>query len=120
MRLVSRSTHVSFCRLQPCSLGGFARGNIRPYVTDEQNMLRNLANALLGGVEKRRSDGSLPVAIGEVFTAPPQSGLALFCFLFPLIALDVRISRIQRSERAHGFAHGRLAVRSMRLTRPSA
>jgi hypothetical protein len=31
-----------------------------------------------GGVEKRRSDGSLPVAVGEVFTSPPQSGLAWF------------------------------------------
>jgi len=71
------------------------------------------------GVEKRRSDFSLPVAIGVAFATPPQSGLTWFCFLFPLIALDVRISRIQRSERAHGFAHGRLAVRSVRLTRPS-
>ena len=26
-------------------------------------------------VEKRRSDGSLPVAIGGAFAAPPQSGL---------------------------------------------
>ena len=73
----------------------------------------------VGGVEKRRSDFSLPVAIGVAFATPPQSGLTWFCFLFPLIALDVRISRIQRSERAHGFAHGRLAVRSVRLTRPS-
>ena len=71
-----------------------------------------------GGVEKRRSDFSLPVAIGEVFTAPPQSGLAWFCFLFPLIAPDMPISGIRRSEKAHGFAHGRLAVRSVRLTRP--
>ena len=70
------------------------------------------------GVEKRRSDFSLPVAIGEVFTAPPQSGLAWFCFLFPLIAPDMPISGIRRSEKAHGFAHGRLAVRSVRLTRP--
>jgi len=28
------------------------------------------------GVEKRRSDFSLPVAIGEAFASPPQSGLA--------------------------------------------
>ena len=49
-----------------------------------------------GGVEKRRSDFSLPVAIGEVFTAPPQSGWAWFCFLFPLIAPDVPISGIRR------------------------
>ena len=71
-----------------------------------------------GEVEKRRSDFSLPVVIGVAFAAPPQSGLTWFCFLFPLIALDVRISRIQRSEKAHGFAHGKLAVRSVRLTRP--
>ena len=30
----------------------------------------------LCGVENRRSGGSLPVALGAVFTAPPQSGLA--------------------------------------------
>ena len=29
-----------------------------------------------GGVENRRSDLSLPVAIGEAFASPPQSGLA--------------------------------------------
>src|ERR1700751_3747204 len=37
----------------------------------------------LCGVEKRRSDVSLPVAIGQIFTWPPQSGLAWFCFLLP-------------------------------------
>jgi hypothetical protein len=37
----------------------------------------------LGGVEKRRSDFSLPVAIGQVFTWPPQSGLTWFWFLLP-------------------------------------
>ena len=72
----------------------------------------------LGGVENRRSGGSLPVALGAVFTAPPQSGLTWLCFLFPLIAPDVRIARIRRSEKAHGFAHGRLAVRSERRTKP--
>jgi hypothetical protein len=72
-----------------------------------------------GRVEKRRSDFSLPVAIGQAFAAPPQSGLTWLCFLFPLIAPDVRISRIRRSEKAHVFAHGRLAVRSVRLTKPS-
>src|SRR4029077_12112271 len=53
----------------------------------------------LGRVEKRRSDVSLPVAIGQIFTWPPQSGLAWFCFLFPLIELDRRVSRIQLSEK---------------------
>jgi hypothetical protein len=38
---------------------------------------------ILSGVEKRRSDVSLPVAIGQVFTWPPQSGLAWCCFLLP-------------------------------------
>ena len=71
-----------------------------------------------GGVENRRSSCSLPVARGAAFASPPQSGLTWLCFLFPLIAPDVRISRIRRSEKAHEFAHGRLAVRSVRLTKP--
>ena len=71
-----------------------------------------------GGVEKRRSDVSLPVAIGLAFAVPPQSGLTWFCFLFPLVAPDVRMSRIRRSEKAHEFAHGRRAVRSLRRTKP--
>ena len=54
---------------------------------------------VLSGVEKRRSDFSLPVAIGQIFTWPPQSGLTWFCFLFPLIELDRRVSRIQLSEK---------------------
>src|SRR5215469_3250916 len=29
----------------------------------------------MSGVEKRRSDFSLPVAVSQVFTCPPQSGL---------------------------------------------
>jgi hypothetical protein len=39
------------------------------------------------------------VANGQIFTWPPQSGLAWFCFLFPLIELDKRVSRIQLSEK---------------------
>jgi hypothetical protein len=31
--------------------------------------------ASISGVEKRRSDSSLPVAIGGAFATPPQSGL---------------------------------------------
>src|SRR5580700_2316415 len=72
----------------------------------------------MGGVENRRSGCSLPVARGAAFASPPQSGLTWLCFLFPLIAPDVRISRIRRSEKAHDVAHGRLAVRSVRLTKP--
>jgi len=44
-----------------------------------------------GGVENRRSSGSLPVANGATFAEPPQSGLAWLCFLFPLIEPDRRI-----------------------------
>jgi len=50
---------------------------------------------MMSGVEKRRSDFSLSVAIGQVFTWPPQSGLTWFCFLFLLIELDRRVSRIK-------------------------
>jgi hypothetical protein len=39
------------------------------------------------------------VAIGQIFIWPPQSGLAWFCFLCPLIELDRRVSRIQLSEK---------------------
>ncbi len=75
--------------------------------------LRNITLdfAQLGGVEKWRSDVSLPVAMGQVFTWPPQSGLTWFCFLFPLIELDRHISCIQLSEKIHDVAHGKLAVR---------
>jgi len=57
----------------------------------------------LSRVEKRRSDCSLPVAIGQVFTWPPHSGLTWFCFLFPLIELDRHISCIQLSEKSSRF-----------------
>ncbi len=39
--------------------------------------------------------------IGAAFAAPPQSGLAWSCFLFPLIEPDRRISRIRLSEKTH-------------------
>ena len=58
-----------------------------------------LGLGILSGVEKRHSDVSLPVAIGQIFIWPPQSGLTWFCFLFPLIELDRRVSRIQLSEK---------------------
>jgi hypothetical protein len=35
------------------------------------------------------------------FAASPQSGLAWFCFLFPLVEPDRRISRIRLSEKTH-------------------
>src|SRR5450755_1464250 len=39
--------------------------------------------------------------IDVAFAAPPQSGLAWFCFLFPLIEPDRQISRIRLSEKTH-------------------
>jgi hypothetical protein len=44
------------------------------------------------------------------FASSPQSGLAWFCFLFPLIEPDWQISRIRFSEKIHAFAHGRLSI----------
>jgi len=35
------------------------------------------------------------------FASSPQSGLAWFCFLFPLIEPDRQISRIRLSEKTH-------------------
>ena len=52
------------------------------------------------------------------FAASPQSGLAWFCFLFPLIEPDMQISRIRLSEKTHAFAHGRFAVRCGNWTKP--
>jgi hypothetical protein len=39
--------------------------------------------------------------IDVAFAASPQSGLAWFCFLFPLIEPDRQISRIRLSEKTH-------------------
>ena len=39
--------------------------------------------------------------LGGAFAAPPQSGLAWLCFLFPLVEPDRRISRIRLSEKTH-------------------
>jgi hypothetical protein len=52
------------------------------------------------------------------FAAPPQSGLAWSCFLFPLIELDCLFSRILLSEKTHAFAHGGFAVRCGNWTNP--
>ena len=53
------------------------------------------------------------------FAASPQSGLAWFCFLFPLIEPDRQFSRIRLSEKTHAFAHGKLAVRRVSRSRPN-
>ena len=76
-----------------------------------------LMSVIESRVEKRRSDVSLPVAIGQVFTWPPQSGLAWFCFLFPLIELDRRVSRIQLSEKGSRCCP-RKAARFVRQVEP--
>ena len=52
------------------------------------------------------------------FARSPQSGLAWFCFLFPLIEPDWQFSRIRLSEKTHAFAHGRFAVRCGNWTKP--
>ena len=39
--------------------------------------------------------------LGWLSLRPPQSGLAWFCFLFPLIEPDMQISRIRLSEKTH-------------------
>ncbi len=66
-------------------------------------------------VEKRRSDGSLPVAIDGAFATPPQSGLTWFCFLFPLIEPDRRISRIRLSEKSSRFRPRKAACPSSKF-----
>jgi hypothetical protein len=53
------------------------------------------------------------------FAAPPQSGLAWFCFLFPLIEPDRRVSRNRLSEKVHEVAHGKLRVRWVSRARPN-
>src|SRR5262249_23709983 len=72
------------------------------------------------GVESRT--GAVTVASRWVcdsgFTSSPQSGLAWFCFLFPLIETDWQVSRIRLSEKTHAFAHGRLATRCGNWTKP--
>jgi hypothetical protein len=63
--------------------------------------------------------------LGGAYRLPTLSsvGVSLVppCFRFhiPLIAPDVRISRIRRSEKGHEVAHGKLRVRLVRQTRPS-
>jgi hypothetical protein len=73
------------------------------------------------GVESRT--GAVTVVsrwlLDGAFASPPQSGLAWFCFLFPLIEPDKQISRIRLSEKTHALAHGRLAVRWGNWTKPN-
>src|SRR5579864_1810411 len=77
-----------------------------------------LKRGSLSGVEKRRSDFSLPVAVGQIFTWPPQSGLTWFCFLFPLIELDRRFSRIQLSEKVSRFCPRKADGASIETNQP--
>jgi hypothetical protein len=58
------------------------------------------------------------VAIGQIFTWPPQSGLTWFCFLFPLIELDRRVSRIQLSEKGSRFCPRKADGSSIETNQP--
>ena len=90
---------------------------------DEQLMFLRIDGATIRGLYVESRTGAVAVvsrwADGSAFASPPQSGLAWLCFLFPLIEPDWRFSRIRLSEKTHAFAHGRLAVRLGRLTRPN-
>ena len=77
-----------------------------------------LGEMMRSGVEKRRSDFSLPVAVGQVFTWPPQSGLTWLWFLFPLIELDRRFSRIQLSEKVSRFCPRKADGLSVKTNQP--
>src|SRR5215469_8089589 len=92
----------SAMRNRPCTSTSY-RKQSRPTLLAEEPRLarRNSGNHATSRAEKRRSDGSLPVAIGGAFATPPQSGLTWLCFLFPLIEPDRRISRIRLSEKTH-------------------
>jgi hypothetical protein len=72
------------------------------------------------GVESRT--GAVTVVsrwiVDAAFASSPQSGLAWFCFLSPLIEPDWQFSRIRLSEKTHAFAHGRFAVRCGNWTKP--
>jgi len=76
------------------------------------------SSASMSRVEKRRSSVSLPVAVGQVFTWPPQSGLTWFCFLFPLIELDRRFSRIQLSEKGSRLCPRKADGASVKTNQP--
>ncbi len=62
-----------------------------------------IGSATLTRVESRT--GAVTVVsrwiVDSAFASSPQSGLAWFCFLFPLIEPDRRISRIRLSEKTH-------------------
>ncbi len=73
------------------------------------------STGLMSGVENRRSDVSLPVAVDEAFASSPQSGLAWLCFLFPLIEPDRRISRIRLSEKGSRFRPRKAACPSSKF-----
>ena len=80
------------------------------HVTVRQaDTLRWTQDQILAMVVKRVESRTGAVAlasrwlVGVLSHGPPQSGLAWFCFLFPLIEPDRQISRIRLSEKTHAF-----------------
>jgi len=61
----------------------------------------------------------LGLSVAGSFVCRCLTSSTMLRFHFPLIEPDVRISRIRLSEKAHAFAHGRLAVRFGKQTKPS-
>ena len=55
---------------------------------DSCQLSPQITSDMASRVENRRSHFSLPVDIDGAFASSPQSGLAWFCFLFPLIEPD--------------------------------
>src|SRR5205823_12087118 len=89
---------------------------------------RSLAQKTICSGVLARSFGRVEVWRGGLGGAYPLAGAfvcrcltnaAMLRFHTPLIEPDRRISRIRLSEKAHAFAHGRLAVSRGRHTKPS-
>ena len=57
---------------------------------------------------------------GLAFAAPPQSGLAWLCFLFPLVEPDRQIARIRLSEKTHAQLKERVTPSATSEHKPGA
>ena len=86
----------------------------KPEYYPSQNC-RRLKN--LSGVEKSRSDVSLPVAMGQVFTWPPHSGLTWLCSSSRSSNRTGPFRASGSRKKVHDFTHGKLTVRRLRRTR---
>ncbi len=91
------------------------------FVAQDRQFYSEPGQGVISGVESRTGAVALVSrwACDSAFASSPQSGLAWFCFLFPLIEPDWQISRIRLSEKTHAFAHGRLVVRWGNWTKPN-